>query len=127
MSIRRALGRVVHGADAHEAHRRTCAGIVAPDGNLADGAARDALALAAGRGRIDDLGLCRDVLDALGLIHRVERVHRSRLALAPGTVAGMHDHRLADEAIADVPAGATAFHDRFLFRGLIAPARLGTH
>src|SRR5881275_2958434 len=57
VGVRRTLRRIVHGADAHEAYRRAGAGIVAPDGHLADRAAGDALALAAGRGRIDDLRL----------------------------------------------------------------------
>src|SRR5262249_28872450 len=101
---------VGHGADAHEAHRRACAGIVAPDRHLADRAARDALALAAGRGRVDDFGFGLEVLDVIELVHGIERVHRSRLALAPGAMTGIDDQRLAGQAIADISAGASTFH-----------------
>ena len=111
MDIRRALAGIVHRADADEAHRRSRARIVAPDRDLASGAARDALALAAGRGRVDDLGLGLEVLDPVELIQRVERMHGAGLALAPGAVAGVHDHRLAVESIADVSASAATFHD----------------
>src|SRR5262249_24841590 len=87
------------------------AGIVAPDRDLADRAARDALALAAGRGRIDDLRLGLEVLDPVELVHRIDRVHAAGLALAPRAVAGVHDHRLAVHPITDISAGAAAFHD----------------
>src|SRR2546429_5883863 len=107
MDIRRTLGRVVHGADAHKTHGRARPRVVAPNRDLANRTARDALALAAGRRRHDDLRLGGDVLDPLGLIHRIERVRGACFALAPGAVAGMHDHRLAGQAIADMSARAS--------------------
>src|SRR5882672_7742304 len=110
MDIRRTQARIVHGADAHEAHGRTSFRIIAPDRDLADRAARDALALAARRRRVDQLGLRLEMFDAIRLVDRVQRMHRAGLALAPGAMTGMHDQRLAAQAIADVPAGAAAFH-----------------
>src|SRR5947207_1275764 len=113
MDIRRTLGRVVHGADAHKAHGRARPRIVAPDRDLADRATRDALALAARRWCHDDLRLGGDMLDPLGLVHCIKRVYGACFALAPGAVAGMHDHRLAVQAITDMSAGASTFHNSF--------------
>src|SRR5262249_6783061 len=84
--------------------------IVAPDRDLADRAARDALALAAGRGRINDLGLGLEMLDPVKLVHRIERMRGAGLALAPAAVAGVPDHRPAGQPIADIPARASSFH-----------------
>src|SRR5262249_45792943 len=109
-----ALARIVHGADADEAHRGARARIVAPDRDLAVRATRNALALAAGRGRVDDLRLGDEMLDPVELVQRIKRVHGAGLALAPGAVAGMHDHRLAVQPIANVSAGAAAFHRSLL-------------
>src|SRR5262245_46872429 len=107
---RRTLRRVVHRADAHEPHRSTRAWVIAPDRDLADRAARDALALAARRGRVDDLGFGTEVLDPVELIQCVERMHAAGLALTPGAMTGMHHHRLAVQPIADISASAPTFH-----------------
>src|SRR5207248_4258292 len=110
MDIRRTLGRVVHGADAHKAHGRARPRIVAPDRDLADRATRDALSLAARRWCHDDLRLGGDMLDPLGLIHRIERVYGACFALAPAAVAGRHDHRLGVQTIGDMAARASTLH-----------------
>ena len=60
--------------------------------------------------RVHDLELGCDVLDPLGLVHRIQRVHGAGLALAPGAVAGVHDQRPAVQAVADVSTGASTFH-----------------
>src|SRR5262249_1627576 len=114
MDVGRAAVGIVHAADPHEPHGCAGACVIAPHRNLAFRAARDALAFAAGGRRVDDLRLACRVHDAVGLIHRVERVRRSSLALAPAAMAGMDDHRLAGEAIADVAAGAAAFGESFV-------------
>src|SRR4051794_26746308 len=63
--------RVVERADADEADRIAGAGIVAPHGDAAARAARDALAGAARRRRLDELGLAAQQLDAVRLDQRV--------------------------------------------------------
>src|SRR5439155_15278256 len=100
----------VHGADADEPHCRPGARIVAPDRDLADGAARDALAPAAGGRCVDDLGLGAEVFDPVKLVERIKRVHAAGLALAPAAMAGMHDHRPVVQPIANIPAGTSTFH-----------------
>src|SRR6185437_13665915 len=110
MNIRRTPARIVHGADAQEAHGGTGLRVVAPHRNLANGAARDALALAARRRRVDNFGLGLEMLDAIGFIQRIPRMRRAGLALAPGAVAGVNDQRLAIKPVADMSAGASAFH-----------------
>jgi hypothetical protein len=57
MDIRREATRVIHRSDPDEADRRPRLRIVAPDGDLANGTARDPLPPAAGRRRVDHLGL----------------------------------------------------------------------
>src|SRR5205085_3315771 len=44
-------------------------------------------------------------------IHCIERVHGAGLALTPGAMTGVDDQRPAVQAIADMSAGASAFHN----------------
>src|SRR5690348_7241657 len=110
MDVRRALFRIIHRADTNKAHRGAGLRIITPDRNLADRTARDALALAARGRRQNHLRLRREVLDAIGLVDCVQRMRGTGLALAPGAVAGVDDERPAVQAIANIAAGATAFH-----------------
>src|SRR5262249_45469362 len=102
----------VHRADPDEADGGTGLRVVAPHRDLAGWAARDPLALAARRGRRDELWFARDVLDAIGLVERIERMHGAGLALAPAAMTGVDDQRPPGRAIAALRAGASAFHAR---------------
>src|SRR5262249_25035889 len=72
VDVGRARIGIIHRADADETDGRAGLRIVAPHRDLAARAARDALTLPARRGRHHDLGLPRDVLDAIGLVERIE-------------------------------------------------------
>ena len=108
MDVGRQAVRLVERADAHEAHRVAGAGVVAPQRDAALRAARDLLALAAVRRRVDDVGLAVQQAHAVGLDHRVERERRAGLALAPAAMAAVHEQRLARHAVAHRAAGAAA-------------------
>jgi hypothetical protein len=85
---------------------------MAPDGDAALRAARDALALAAGRGRQHELRLVRAGLQPVALDHRVQREGRAGFALAPAAMAGVHHERCPVQAVAHAAAVAAAFEDR---------------
>src|SRR5262245_8448491 len=106
MDVRRTLGGIIHRADPDDADRGSGSRIVAPDRDFAIRTARDALAFAAGGWRVDDLRFGVEVLDPIRLIHRIECVRGAGLALAPRTMAGVHDQRPAVKAITDMSAGA---------------------
>jgi hypothetical protein len=119
VDVRRAEIGVVHSANADEPDGRTGLRVVAPNRDTAGGAAGDLLPLAARRGRHDDFGLTGGVNDAIGFIESVERMSGPCLALAPTAMTGMNDQWRSDQTIADLPAGASAFHVR-LHRGMLA-------
>src|SRR5262245_21471797 len=97
-------------ANPHEADSGSGLRVVAPDGNLAAGAARDLLASSACRWRIDHLRLARGMHDSIRLVEGVERVGCTGLALAPATVAGVDNERRAGQSIPDLAASASALH-----------------
>jgi hypothetical protein len=101
---------IIERANPHEADSGSGLRVVAPEGNLAGGAARDLLASSACRWRIDDLRLARGVHDSIRLVEGVERVGCAGLALAPATVAGVDNERRAGQSIPDLAASASAFH-----------------
>src|SRR5262245_15234152 len=101
---------IIERANPHEADSGSGLRVIAPDCNLAGGAARDLLASSAGRWHIDDLRLARGVHDSIRLVEGVERVRCTGLALAPATVAGVDDERRAGQSIPDLAASASAFH-----------------
>src|SRR5262245_615490 len=90
---------IIERANPHEADSGSGLRVIAPDCNLAGGAARDLLASSAGRWHIDDLRLARGVHDSIRLVEGVERVRCTGLALAPATVAGVDDERRAGQSI----------------------------
>jgi len=104
---------IIERANPHEADSGSGLRVVAPDGDLAGGAARDLLASSACRWRIDDLGLARGVHDSIRLVEGVERVGCTGLALAPTTVAGVDDERRAGQSIPDLAASASAANHVF--------------
>jgi hypothetical protein len=105
----------VERANSHESHHRACTGIVAPDRDAASRAARDLLAEAACRRRVDDFGLCSKVDDAIGFDHRVQREGRPRLTLAPAAMAAVDEERPTEHAIPDLAAVAAPFERCILF------------
>ena len=88
------------------------AAVVAPQRDATLGTARDPLALAGQRRRVDHLDLALEQLHAIGLDHRVERERRAGLALAPAAVAAVDVERAAGQAVADGAAGAAAVERR---------------
>ena len=110
MDVRRTEIRVVHRADANKPDGGTSLRVVAPDRDPAGRATGNLLALAARRGRHDDIRLAGGVHDAIGFIESVERMHRPGLALAPTAMAGMNEQWRSNQTISDLPAGASAFH-----------------
>src|SRR5512132_906571 len=108
MDVRRQAIGIVERADAHEAHDVAAPAVIAPERDVAFRAARDLLADAAVRRRVHDDRLAVHELHALGFDQGIEREGRAALALAPAAVAAMHEHGLAEQAIAHAAAVAAA-------------------
>src|SRR5262249_15705960 len=117
--------RIIGRAHPAEADSGPGLRVVAPDSNLAGGAARDLLASSACRWRIDDLWLARGMHDSIRLVEGVERVGCTGLALAPATVAGVDNERRADQSIPDLAASASALHG--VLRPMVARTRGSCH
>src|SRR3546814_1255823 len=83
-------------------------GVIAPQRDAADAAARDLLPLAAVRRRQDGLGRALQGDDAIGLDHRVERESGTGLALAPAAMTAMDEQGAAGHAVTHGAAGAAA-------------------
>lgn len=100
---------VVQGANADEIDERSAPGVVAPNRNLAPGAAGDALSFAACRRRIDVLGRLPQLGDPIRLDQRIERKRCPRFALTPAAMATVHKQRGGFHPVAHGAAVATTF------------------
>jgi hypothetical protein len=103
--------RVIHCPNTDESDCRSGLRIVAPNGYLASGTARNPLSPATTDRRcVDQLGFAANVLDPIGLIQSIQRVRAPRLALAPSAVAGMNNEWYACQTISNIPACASTVH-----------------
>src|SRR5688572_30161941 len=91
VDVRRQAIGLVERSDPYEADGIAGAGVVAPDGNAAPGAARDLLPLAAVGGRVDDFHLSGEKLNAISFDERVQGERRTCFALAPTAVAAVDE------------------------------------
>jgi hypothetical protein len=64
--------------------------------------------------------------DLIGLKESVQRVRRSRFALAPTAVAGVNNERGPNDAIPDTPARASSFPAEILHAAFAARRRKGS-
>ena len=125
MDVGREEVRFIERADADEANGFAGTGVVAPNGDIAPGAAGNPLTLAAVGGRVDDLDFPLQQLHAVGFDHRVEREGGSSLALTPAAVATVNEERPGCHAVAHEAAGAAAVAERsFGAHGWILTANL---
>src|SRR5688572_9802447 len=113
VDVRRQGIRVVERADADKGHEAAGAGVVAPEGDAAARAARYRLALAAGGRRVDQFRLAAEERHAIRLDHGVQGEGGAGFALAPATMAAVHEEWRRFHAIADAAAVATAFEREF--------------
>src|SRR4029453_6617655 len=77
--------------------------------DAAHGAADDLLPLAAVRRRVHYFRRSAEQSEPVGLDHRVDDERAAGLALAPATMAAVHEDRPAGHPVADGAAGAVTF------------------
>ena len=101
---------MVERADADVSGPVARAAVVAPERDLAGGAAQDRLPLAAERRRLDAFrrGLA-DQFHPVRLDHRVEGEGTAGFALAPAAMAAVDNDGVVQQPVADLTAGAAAF------------------
>ena len=99
--------RVIERADSDEANGVAATGVVAPNGDIAPGAAGNPLTLAAVGRRVDDLDFPLQQLHAVGFDQRVEREGGSSLSLTPAAVATVNEEGSGCHAVAHEATCAT--------------------
>ena len=82
---------------------------MAPDSDAASRVARDELAVAASRRRIDKFDLTRQQFNPIGFDHGVERESAPGFTLAPAAMAAVNGHRFCRHEVAYCAPGACAF------------------
>ena len=110
MDVGRQSVGIVQGSDANETDPFLQAAheIMAPNRDLAGWAANDGLAPPAGGGCVDALEFAAQLGDPRGLDQGIQRKGGAGLALAPTTMASMHDQGFRFDAVADRTAATTA-------------------
>jgi hypothetical protein len=102
--------RIVERPYADESDYRAGPGIVAPDSDPAPRTPSDLLPAPAVGWSVDDLRFARQVQNAVRLDHRIQCERCSALALAPTTMATMHEQRSRCHAIPDQLAVTSTIH-----------------
>ena len=109
MDVGRDLTRLVKCADADKADDVACAAVIAPQRNLAVGAAPDLLPASAFGRSHDRLGRSAQRFDLVAFDQRIDNECRSRLCLAAGAIATVDEHWITVEPVPDGPTGAASF------------------
>ena len=109
MNVRWKKVRVVQCAYSDEFDERSSTGVVAPNRNLAYGAAGDALSFAACSRRMDVFGRLSQFGDAIRLNQRIERKRSPRFALTPAAMATVNKEWGGFHPVAHGAAVATTF------------------
>src|ERR1700722_19937690 len=109
MHVRRQQRGVVQRPDAQEGQLLPAA-IVAPDRCAAAWAPGDIVRPSAVRGHAEQSGAAAQHVHSVGLDQRVQHERRTGLALTIAAMTAMHEQWLRSHAIANLAAGAAAFH-----------------